>query len=111
MTRGVVVRAGSVAGFVTLVVGVSALLGPAATGIAAVFPVSLISLIVIVRPRLGGAATGVLAANALRAMLGFGMALLAVHLGISAYGVPAALVLGLLVSAGWSVGLLALQAV
>ena len=103
------VRAVAVAGFVSLVVAVSSALGPTATGIAAVFPISLISLIVIVRPRIGGVASSLLAANALRAMLGFGAMLLALHLAIPPWGTPAALLVALLVSAAWSAGLLLLQ--
>lgn len=105
----ILARAASVAAFVTLVVGVSALLGPVATGIAAVFPVSLISLIVIVRPRIGGAASALFAANALRAMLGFGMTLLVLRLAIEPFGVAVALACALLTSAAWSAGLLALR--
>lgn len=103
------VRAGAVAAFVSLVVAVSTWVGPAATGIAAVFPISLISLLVIVRPRIGGAAASVLAANALRAMLGFGVMLLVLHLAIRPWGTPVALVIALLVSGGWSAGLLVLR--
>jgi hypothetical protein len=47
-------RASFVAAFVSLVVAISSVLGPTATGIAAVFPVSLISLFVILQPRLDG---------------------------------------------------------
>jgi hypothetical protein len=103
------VRAVAVAGFVSLVVAVSSLLGPRATGIAAVFPVSLISLIVIVRPRIGGAAASLLAANALRSMLGFGVMLLALHLAIRPWGIAVAFGIALLASALWSGGLLALR--
>jgi hypothetical protein len=103
------VRAAAVAAFVSLVLAVSAMLGPAVTGSAAVFPISLISLFIIVRPRIGGAATSALAANALRSMLGFGMMLLAVHLAIRPWGAAAALGVGLLVSASWSVALLLLR--
>ena len=102
-------RAALVAAFVSLVVAVSSALGPGATGIAAVFPISLISLIVIVRPRIGGAASSLLAASALRSMLGFGMALLALHLAIQSWGTATALGLALLVSASWSSALLLLR--
>lgn len=102
-------RALAVAGFVSLVVGASTLLGPAATGIVAVFPITLISLIVIVQPRIGGAAASLLAAGALRAMLGFGLMLLVLHLAVRPWGAPAALILALAVSATWSAGLLVLQ--
>ncbi len=103
------IRAAAVAAFVSLVVAVSSALGPNATGIAAVFPISLISLIVIVRPRLGDLASSLLAANALRSMLGFGMSLLVLHLAIQLWGSVPAFVAALLLSAFWSVALLVLR--
>lgn len=102
-------RAIAVATFVSVVVAVSTILGPKATGIAAVFPVSLISLIVIVRPRLGGPASGLLAANALRPMLGFGVMLLALHLTARPLGSAASLVLAMAISVLWSGALLLLR--
>lgn len=102
------VRAVAVAGFVSLVVAVSSALGPRATGIAAVFPVSLISLIVIVRPRIGGRAASVLAASALRSMLGFGVMLLVLHLALRPWGITVAFIAALGVSGAWSAGLLVL---
>lgn len=102
-------RAVAVAAFVSLLVAVSSALGPTATGIAAVFPISLISLIVIVRPRIGGVAASLLAANALRSMLGFGMTLLTLHLAVRPWGSTTALVAALVVSIVWSAGLLGLH--
>jgi hypothetical protein len=102
-------RAVSVALFVSAVVVASAALGPQATGIAAVFPISLTSLIIIVHRRIGGSASAALAATALRAMLGFGLALLTLHLAIRPWGVGPALFAGLLVSVSWSSGLLILK--
>jgi hypothetical protein len=99
----------AVAVFVSAVVIASSVLGPEATGTAAVFPISLISLFVIVHPRMGGAAAARLAAGALRGMLGFGMMLLALHLAVRPWGAAAALATGLAVSAGWSGGLLLLR--
>jgi hypothetical protein len=104
------IRAAAVAAFVSLVVSVSSLLGPSATGIAAVFPITLISLIVIVRGRLGGPACALLAANALRTMLGFGVMLLALHLAIGPLGTVPALVIAMAVSLLWSCVLLGLRA-
>lgn len=101
-------RALAVAAFVTLIVAASTLLGPKATGIATVFPISLLCLIVILQPRLGGPATALLAANALRSMLGFGAMLLVLHLAIPAWGVWPAMLVALLVSLGWSASLLLL---
>jgi hypothetical protein len=102
-------RAVLVASFVSLVVLASSILGPRATGMAAVFPISLISLIVIVQPRIGGPATARMAATALQAMLGFGLMLLVLHLTIRPLGTAMALVAALLVSVFWSGGLLALR--
>jgi hypothetical protein len=99
-------RAAAVAVFVSIVVGASSILGPEATGIAAVFPISLISLLVILHPRIGTAASVRLASTALRAMLGFGLMLLVFHLVIQPLGTPAAFVIALLVSLLWSAGLL-----
>ena len=76
---------------------------------AAVFPISLSSVIVIVQQRMGSAATTELTAHALRSMLGFGAGLLVVHLAIRPWGVTAALLLGMLVSVGWSGFLLMLR--
>jgi hypothetical protein len=101
-------RAVAVALFVSTVVGVSSVLGPEATGIAAVFPISLISLIVILQPRIGGAASARLASTALRAMLGFGLMLLVLHLVIQPFGTTPAFLVALLVSLLWSGGLLVL---
>jgi hypothetical protein len=103
------VRAVAVAAFVSVVVAVSSILGPNVTGIAAVFPISLISLIVIVRPRIGSLASSLLAANALRSMLGFGMMLLTLHLAIPVWGTATALIMALLVSVFWSAGMLLLR--
>ncbi len=95
-------RAAAVAAFVSLVVAISAALGPAATGIAAVFPVSLISLIVILRSRLGAPASVRVATNALLPMLGFGVMLVVVHLAAQPLGASAAFGFALAVCAIWS---------
>jgi uncharacterized membrane protein (GlpM family) len=100
-------RAVLVATFVCSVVVASSVLGPEATGIAAVFPISLGSLIVMLQPRLGGSASAQLATTALRAMFGFGPALLALHLTIEPWGATRALTTALLVTIAWSGLLLA----
>ncbi len=102
-------RAMAVAAFVSLVVAISAALGPEATGIAAVYPIGLTSLFVILRPRIGGPASSRLAANALRPMLGFGVMLLALHLAIRPWGPVTALAIALLVSVSWSAALFLLR--
>jgi len=95
-------RAASVAAFVSLVVAVSAALGPAATGIAAVFPVSLISMIVILQPRIGGPASACMATNALLPMLGFGIMLFVMHVAVQSSGVTAAFGFAFAVCVTWS---------
>ena len=99
-------RAAAIAVFVTALVLASAALGPAATGVAAVFPISLSSLLIIVHPRIGGPATAMLAIAALRAMAGFGLALLALHLAIGPLGTATALAIGLGATTIWSGGLI-----
>jgi hypothetical protein len=103
-------RAFFVAAFVSLIVAISSVLGPAATGIAAVFPVSLISLIVILQHRLGGPATAHMASSALAPMLGFGVLLLAMHVAIKPWGIGAALALAMFISVLWSIILILFQA-
>lgn len=100
-------RAVAVAVFVAAVVALSAAIGPAATGMAAVFPVSLISLIVVVRPRLGGAGVAAMAASALRAMIGFGLMLLTLALTARPLGTPGALALAFAAFAAFALALIA----
>jgi hypothetical protein len=103
------VRAGAVALFVTFVVALSSVVGPKATGIAAVFPISLISLIVIVRPQIGARGSSVLVADALPPMLGFGLMLLALHVAIPWWGIPIAFMTALLITMCWSCALVLLR--
>ncbi|HEV2678721.1 MAG TPA: hypothetical protein VGV37_29605 [Aliidongia sp.] len=94
-----------VAGTVTL----SRAIGPAATGLAVAFPISMTSLAIVLHRRLGGAAVALVMANSLKAMPGLGLALLILAEAAVPLGVPTALALGLLVSIGWSLGLMALR--
>ena len=102
-------RAAAIAGFVVLLVAASATLGPWATGIAAVFPVSFISLFVLLRPRIGGPAAAALAASALRPMLGFCLLPLVLHLTAERWGTGIALALALPAPVLWSAGLVPLR--
>ena len=99
-------RAGLVAIFVALVVTLGVRLGPAATGMLAVFPIVLSSLIVILQPRLGGAAMSALIAHGMFGLVGFGGAALMLHLAAPAFGTPTALILALAVSLSWNLVLL-----
>ena len=99
------IRAALIAVFVCLVVAGSKIAGPTATGIAAVFPLSLTSLLLLMRARIGAPATAAIATNALMPMLGFGAMLILLHLAIPRLGVPSALGISLLFSLLWSTGL------
>jgi hypothetical protein len=102
-------RAAFVAAFVSLLVAISAALGPVATGALAVFPVSLTSLLAIVHRRAGGLGASALATAALWPMLGFGMALMVLHLAVAEWGLVPGLVASLSASILWSACLLALR--
>jgi hypothetical protein len=80
--------------------------GPTATGLAAVFPVVFTSVALIIHPRLGGAATAATMAGALRAMPGFALGLLVLHLAALPLGRVAGLLLALATMLLWSGALL-----
>ena len=82
-------------------------LGPELTGMAAVFPVAFTSFSLLVLPRLGPEASAAIMVSALRAMPGFGLALLVLHLAAVPLGVPVALLAALGTSLGWSALLMA----
>jgi hypothetical protein len=91
-----------VAGVTTL----SAVLGPALTGIAAVFPVTFSSLGLIVHSRLGGRVVAATMAGAIRAMPGFSLGLLALNELAVPVGAPLAMVAALAAMLAWSGGLI-----
>lgn len=96
-------RAAMVATLVATLVAVSSRVGPAMSGIIATFPIVLTSLMLILHPRIGGPATAAVIANGLWGLVGFGTALLTLHLTVEPLGAPAALSLGLAVSVGWNI--------
>jgi hypothetical protein len=91
-----------VAGVTTL----SAVLGPALTGIAAVFPVTFSSLGLIVHSRLGGRVVAATMAGAIRAMPGFALGLLVLNQLAVPVGAPLAMLAALLAMLAWSAGLI-----
>lgn len=100
-------RGALVAALVTTVVTLSRVLGPTVTGIGAVFPIAFSSLALLALTRLGGAATAALMANAMRALPGFALALLTLHLMARPLGAFPAMGVALGVNATWALGLLA----
>jgi hypothetical protein len=93
-------RAAMAALLVAVVVGLSTRVGPAVTGILAVFPIVLTSLMLILQPRIGGRATAAVLANTISGLGGFSCCLLALHLAAEPLGSAAALMLALVVSIG-----------
>jgi hypothetical protein len=104
-----VIRAGMVALLVGVVLTLSFRIGPAGSGILAVFPVIYTSIMVILHCRVGGPATAAVLANAIRGLAGFGIALLTLHLTAVPLGSGGALLIALSVSIAWNVALYVLQ--
>ena len=99
-------RALLVGGLTTTVVTASRWLGPSLTGMAAVFPIAMTGLALIVLPRLGGVATSILFSSTLRAMPGFAIALLVLHLTAMPLGTWLGMLSALLAQLGFSAVLL-----
>ena len=87
------------------VVTLSFRIGPAGSGVLAVFPIVYASIMVILHPRVGGLATVAVLANAVPGLTGFGAALLILHLTAVSLGSALALVAVLGVSVAWNAGL------
>ncbi len=96
------VRAGLIGLFVAGVVIASAAIGQIATGISAMFPLSLASLGVIVYARLGAHRAASTMASAIRGIIGLGLALLVLHVTVEAMGTSFALVAALAAALAWS---------
>jgi len=99
-------RAALVGLVVASVVTASRALGPGVTGMASVFPVAFTSFAFLVLPRVGGAAAAAVMAAAIRAMPGFALSLLALHLVAEPFGAWWALLAMLSTSLLWSAGML-----
>jgi uncharacterized membrane protein (GlpM family) len=99
-------RALLVGSLTATVVTSSRWLGPSLTGMAAVFPIAMTGLALIVLPRLGGTASAVLFASALRAMPGFVLALLVLHLTADRLGTWLGLLAAILAQLAYSAVLL-----
>jgi len=95
-------RGAIVGSFVLLVVSVADLLGPQATGIASVFPITLTSLLLLLRPRVGAAEAVMVTLITVRGMIGLSGFLMTLHLTAIPLGAPWALVAGLGTSFAWS---------
>jgi hypothetical protein len=91
-----------VAALVGVVVTLSFRIGPAGSGVLAVFPVIYTSIMLILHPRVGGPATAAVLANAIPGLAGFGAALLTLHLTAVPLGSALALIIALSISVLWN---------
>jgi hypothetical protein len=98
-------RATLVASLVATVVTLSNTVGPKVSGIIALFPVVFSSLMLILHPRIGGPATAAVIANGLWGLIGFGIAIVVLHLGVRGLGSAAGLSLALATCVTWNLGL------
>jgi hypothetical protein len=76
--------------------------GPAAAGVLATYPVVFTCLVVILQPRCGGPFTASVLVNGLKGLLGFGLALAALHVAAARTSAAAALLIALAVAVGWN---------
>lgn len=99
-------RALLVATLVALVTSFSQILGAEATGYAAVFPIAMTSLALILHLRQGGRAVAAVMASSFLPMLGFVLALIALHVFSPIAGSGWGLAAALSGSVAWSIALL-----
>src|SRR3954454_13123040 len=98
-------RAALVATLVAIVVTLSNVVGPRVSGVIALFPAVFPSLILILTPRIGGAATAAVLANGQWGLIGFGLAIVIMHLAAEPLGRATALSLALATCVAWNLGL------
>src|SRR3989440_1834131 len=98
-------RAALVAILVAVVVTLSNVVGPRVSGVIALFPAVFTSLILILTPRIGGRATAAVLANGQWGLIGFGTAIVVLHLAAQPLGRAAALSLALATCVAWNFGL------
>ena len=91
-------RAAMTALLVAVVVSLSGRVGPAVTGVLAVFPIVMTSLMVILQLRIGGKASAAVLVNTITGLAGFSTCLVTLHLAAVPLGTPVALTLALAVS-------------
>ena len=98
-------RASLVAALVATVVTLSGWVGPAISGMLALFPIVFSSMMLILHPRIGGRPTAAVVANGGWGMVGFGIAIAVLHVAASRFGSAVALSLALSTCVSWNLGL------
>ncbi|MEM1306891.1 MAG: hypothetical protein AAGG99_05145, partial [Pseudomonadota bacterium] len=96
------VRATLVGLLVATVSTFSAVVGPAASGYAAMFPIVMISLSIILRMRLGTEAVSLTMASTFLPLMGFPISLIAVAAAATRFGIWPSLGFGLLAALAWA---------
>ncbi len=98
-------RASLVAILVATVVTLSAWVGPYVSGMLALFPIVFSSMMLILHPRIGGPPTAAVIANSGWGLIGFGIALVVLHVAALQLGSAIALCLALSTCVSWNLGL------
>src|SRR5580692_1625041 len=98
-------RAALVAALVATVVTLSGWVGPAISGVIALFPLVFSSMMLILHPRIGGPATAAVIANSGWGLLGFGVAVAVLHVAALRFGSAIALSLALATCVTWNLAL------
>jgi hypothetical protein len=98
-------RAALVSTLVATVVTLSGWVGPAISGMLALFPVVFSSMMLILHPRIGGPATAAVVANSGWGLLGFGVGIAVLHVAALRFGSAIGLSLALTTSVSWNLGL------
>jgi hypothetical protein len=98
-------RAALVATLVATVVTLSGWVGPAISGVIALFPVVFSSMMLILHPRIGGPATAAVVANGGCGLLGFGAGIAVLHAAVLGFGSAIGLSLALATCVSWNLAL------
>jgi hypothetical protein len=98
-------RASLVATLVATVVTLSGWVGPVVSGTIALFPVVFTSMMLILHPRIGGRPTAAVIANGGFGLIGFGIAIAALHVAALRFGSVVGLSLALMICVCWNLGL------
>jgi hypothetical protein len=101
-------RAFFVAALVGTVTTLSLRIGPQWSGFFATFPIVLSTLILFLQPRIGGPSTAAIIGSGILGLMGFGVALGALHLAAQPLGAWPALALGLTICVAWNLMLMGL---
>src|SRR3954464_2636418 len=100
-------RAALVATLVAIVVTLSNVVGPRISGVIGWFPVVFSTRILSLAPAIGGPATAAVLANGQWGLIGFGLAIVVLHLTAQPLGRAVALSLALTMCIAWNLGLYA----